>query len=171
MRQADQGGGTFASSTETPAATTTNTGFQSGECNNVTDADIAKAVGSATFTKVVDSDAGVGEIQFTPDGQSLVYVTRTIDTYAATPGDVTTSIGGLPAAGQHTVVITVPGTHSASSTGGVWQGTTGSPPWTASSHWRRASRRSASATGGAITPMPPGPGRNRPGPRSAQRPK
>jgi len=33
-------------------------GFQSGECNNVTDADIAKAVGSATFTKVVDSDAG-----------------------------------------------------------------------------------------------------------------
>jgi hypothetical protein len=44
--------------TETPAATTTNTGFQSGECNNVTDADIAKAVGSATFTKVVDSDAG-----------------------------------------------------------------------------------------------------------------
>src|ERR1700760_3869726 len=44
--------------TETPTATTTNTGFQSGECNNVTDADIAKAVGSATFTKVVDSDAG-----------------------------------------------------------------------------------------------------------------
>jgi hypothetical protein len=33
-------------------------GFQSGECNNVTDADIAKAVGSATFTKVVDSDEG-----------------------------------------------------------------------------------------------------------------
>ena len=32
--------------------------FRSGECNNVTDADIAKAVGSATFTKVVDSDAG-----------------------------------------------------------------------------------------------------------------
>jgi hypothetical protein len=33
-------------------------GFQSGECNNVTDADVAKAVGSSTFTKVVDSDAG-----------------------------------------------------------------------------------------------------------------
>src|SRR5689334_3703687 len=33
-------------------------GFRSGECNNVTDADIAKAVGAATFTKVVDSDAG-----------------------------------------------------------------------------------------------------------------
>ena len=33
-------------------------GFQSGECNNVTDADVAKAIGSATFTKVVDSDAG-----------------------------------------------------------------------------------------------------------------
>ena len=44
--------------TETPAATTTNSGFQSGECNNVTDADIVKAVGSATFTKVVDSEAG-----------------------------------------------------------------------------------------------------------------
>src|ERR1043165_2644522 len=33
-------------------------GFQSGDCNNVTDADVAKAVGSSTFTKVVDSDAG-----------------------------------------------------------------------------------------------------------------
>ena len=33
-------------------------GFQSGECNNVTDADVAKAIGSATFTKVVDSDPG-----------------------------------------------------------------------------------------------------------------
>ena len=33
-------------------------GFQSGDCNNVTDADVVKAVGSATFTKVVDSDAG-----------------------------------------------------------------------------------------------------------------
>jgi len=33
-------------------------GFQSGDCNNVTDADVAKAVGSATFTRVVDSDAG-----------------------------------------------------------------------------------------------------------------
>ena len=42
---------------ETPAVPADD-GFQSGECNNVTDADIAKAVGSATFTKVVDSDAG-----------------------------------------------------------------------------------------------------------------
>jgi len=33
-------------------------GFQSGDCNNVTDADVAKAVGSSSFTKVVDSDAG-----------------------------------------------------------------------------------------------------------------
>jgi hypothetical protein len=33
-------------------------GFQSGDCNNVTDADVAQAVGSSTFTKVVDSDAG-----------------------------------------------------------------------------------------------------------------
>ena len=33
-------------------------GFQSGDCNNVTDADVAEAVGSSTFTKVVDSDAG-----------------------------------------------------------------------------------------------------------------
>lgn len=33
-------------------------GFQSGECNNVTDADVTAAVGSAMFTKVVDSDAG-----------------------------------------------------------------------------------------------------------------
>jgi hypothetical protein len=44
-------------STESPAVTAAN-GFKSGECNNITDADIAKAVGSATFTKVVDSDAG-----------------------------------------------------------------------------------------------------------------
>ena len=43
--------------TQTPAAGGDG-GFQSGECNNVTDADITKAVGSATFTKVVDSDAG-----------------------------------------------------------------------------------------------------------------
>jgi hypothetical protein len=42
---------------ETPAAAPGN-GFRSGECNNVTDADIAKAVDSVTFTKVVDSDAG-----------------------------------------------------------------------------------------------------------------
>jgi hypothetical protein len=33
-------------------------GFQSGECNNVTDGDVTKAVGSAMFTKVVDSDSG-----------------------------------------------------------------------------------------------------------------
>ncbi len=48
---------------EHPAATNTppaspSSGFHSGECNNVTDADVAAAVGSATFTKVVDSDAG-----------------------------------------------------------------------------------------------------------------
>jgi hypothetical protein len=46
-----------------PAATettpvTADGGFQSGECNNVTDADIAEAVGPAGFTKVVDNDAG-----------------------------------------------------------------------------------------------------------------
>jgi hypothetical protein len=33
-------------------------GFQSGPCNGVTDADITAAVGSAMYTKVVDSDAG-----------------------------------------------------------------------------------------------------------------
>ena len=43
--------------TETAAAPASS-GFQSGECNNVTDADVTKAVGSAMFTKVVDSDAG-----------------------------------------------------------------------------------------------------------------
>ena len=42
---------------DTPAAPP-GSGFQSGDCNNVTDADVAKAVGSGTFTKVVDSDAG-----------------------------------------------------------------------------------------------------------------
>ena len=42
--------------TATPASVSS--GFASGACNNVTDADVAKAVGSATFTKVVDSDAG-----------------------------------------------------------------------------------------------------------------
>jgi hypothetical protein len=44
-----------------PAATTEHSvtaGFHSGECNNVTDADIAGAAGSVAFTKVVDSDAG-----------------------------------------------------------------------------------------------------------------
>ncbi len=46
-----------AATTGTPPATADG-GFASGECNNVTDADIAKAVGSTTFTKVVDSDAG-----------------------------------------------------------------------------------------------------------------
>jgi hypothetical protein len=43
--------------TAAPVATPV-TGFQSGQCNNVTDSDVAKAVGSGTFTKVVDSDAG-----------------------------------------------------------------------------------------------------------------
>nr|WP_082943941.1 DUF3558 domain-containing protein [Mycobacterium sp. 1274761.0] len=33
-------------------------GFRSGECNDVTDSDIAAATGSGMFTKVVDSDAG-----------------------------------------------------------------------------------------------------------------
>ena len=41
-----------------PPVASTSSGFQSGQCNNVTDADVAKAVGSATYTKVVDSDAG-----------------------------------------------------------------------------------------------------------------
>lgn len=43
--------------TDTPTVTAGG-GFQSGDCNNVTDADVAEAVGSSTFTKVVDSDAG-----------------------------------------------------------------------------------------------------------------
>jgi hypothetical protein len=34
------------------------TGFHSGRCNGVSDADIAEAVGKKMFTKVVDSDAG-----------------------------------------------------------------------------------------------------------------
>jgi hypothetical protein len=46
-----------STTTETPAAPPTGS-FRSGDCNNVTDADVAKAVGSTTFTKVVDSDAG-----------------------------------------------------------------------------------------------------------------
>ena len=46
-----------------PAATQTSAipaagGFESGECNNITDADITTAAGSAMFTKVVDNDAG-----------------------------------------------------------------------------------------------------------------
>ena len=50
-------------SPDRPAATDAPTtplggGFQSGDCNNVTDAEVAEAVGSSTFTKVVDSDAG-----------------------------------------------------------------------------------------------------------------
>jgi hypothetical protein len=36
----------------------TSAGFQSGPCNGVTDGDITAAVGSAMYTKVVDSDAG-----------------------------------------------------------------------------------------------------------------
>jgi hypothetical protein len=42
---------------DTPSASPSS-GFQSGDCNNVTDAEVAKAVGSSTFTKVVDGDAG-----------------------------------------------------------------------------------------------------------------
>jgi hypothetical protein len=33
-------------------------GFQSGECNNVIDSDVTKAVGSAMFTRVLVGDAG-----------------------------------------------------------------------------------------------------------------
>ncbi|GFG52171.1 lprB protein [Mycolicibacterium agri] len=43
--------------TQTPAARPDG-GFKSGECNGVTDADVAKAAGNGMFTKVVDSDAG-----------------------------------------------------------------------------------------------------------------
>jgi hypothetical protein len=46
------------SATDAPAGRPPASGFESGECNNVTDADVTKAAGSATFTKVVDSDAG-----------------------------------------------------------------------------------------------------------------
>jgi len=46
------------SASQEPPAAPPSSGFQSGDCNNVTDAEVAKAVGSATFTKVVDSDAG-----------------------------------------------------------------------------------------------------------------
>ncbi|OBA99130.1 lprB protein [Mycobacteriaceae bacterium 1482268.1] len=38
--------------------TASSSGFHSGDCNNVTDVDVAAAVGSGEFTKVVDSDAG-----------------------------------------------------------------------------------------------------------------
>ena len=42
----------------TPAAATAGAGFRSGDCNGITDADIAAAVGPAEFTKAVVSDAG-----------------------------------------------------------------------------------------------------------------
>ena len=51
------GGAEHPAANGTPGAAS-GSGFQSGDCNNVTDADVAKAVGSAMFTKVVDSDAG-----------------------------------------------------------------------------------------------------------------
>ena len=51
-------GGTPEHPPATATAAPVSSGFASGDCNNVTDADVAKAVGSATFTKVVDSDAG-----------------------------------------------------------------------------------------------------------------
>ena len=51
------GAGEHPAATQNPQASS-GSGFQSGDCNNVTDADVAKAVGSSTFTKVVDSDAG-----------------------------------------------------------------------------------------------------------------
>ena len=58
-RRAGPGCGTPEhSAAQDPPAAPPSSGFQSGDCNNVTDADVAKAVGSATFTKVVDSDAG-----------------------------------------------------------------------------------------------------------------
>ena len=43
--------------TDAPGASS-GTGFQSGDCNNVTDAEVAEAVGSSSFTKVVDTEAG-----------------------------------------------------------------------------------------------------------------
>jgi hypothetical protein len=42
----------------TPAAATAVAGFRSGDCNGITDADIAAAVGPAKFTMSVVSDAG-----------------------------------------------------------------------------------------------------------------
>ncbi len=42
----------------TPAAATPDAGFRSGDCNGVTDADVAEAAGPAKFTKSVVSDAG-----------------------------------------------------------------------------------------------------------------
>lgn len=48
------------SSEETPSSATTDPGggFRSVDCNGITDADIAAAVGSAGYTKAVVSDAG-----------------------------------------------------------------------------------------------------------------
>jgi hypothetical protein len=60
-------------------------------------------------------DGGIANVKVTAADGSVV--NRTIDTYAATPGGATTTIGGLPDKGQHTVLITVTGSHSASSTG------------------------------------------------------
>jgi hypothetical protein len=44
-------------STASPSAAP-GSGFRSGDCNGVTDADVTEAVGSGMFTKVVDGDAG-----------------------------------------------------------------------------------------------------------------
>lgn len=52
------GCGTDESATTAPAPTASGGGFNSVDCNGVTDADIAEAVGSAEFTQVVVSDAG-----------------------------------------------------------------------------------------------------------------
>jgi hypothetical protein len=41
-----------------PAAATAAAGFRSGDCNGITDADIATAAGPAKFTRAVVSDAG-----------------------------------------------------------------------------------------------------------------
>jgi Protein of unknown function (DUF3558) len=51
------------SSSDSPAAPATGGpppggGFSSGECNNVTDADVKQAVGSSMFTRAAVSDAG-----------------------------------------------------------------------------------------------------------------
>jgi hypothetical protein len=42
----------------TPPAAAQGTGFRSGDCNGITDADISAAAGKAKFTKAVVSDAG-----------------------------------------------------------------------------------------------------------------
>lgn len=41
-----------------PPTTPAGPGFRAMDCNGVTDADIAKAVGATSFTKVVDNDSG-----------------------------------------------------------------------------------------------------------------